>query len=475
MAQSEFVAVSDGGDTLCGLVDDGSVICNARTRVDNRTPAGLPPVTEVAAGLNSVCAVLSSGELTCWGSIAHGLLNHPTGQAPYRSVSISDSHACAINSTGAIDCWGFDRNDRLEAPEGDFVQLSLGVQQACAVDVNNRVACWGANDQGATDVPASLPDALKADASMGTSCALTTDREISCWGTPLAIPQGPFDDFQIEFQTICGLRSNGELSCAQTSFFGEGEVNEFSTPAGVRVSDYSVRGRRVCYVDDEGVIDCLGRSTQEIPVINGITPVPATTGLRADIYSLSAIELFWDAPRDAFNVAGHEIIRNGEVYAFTQNLSSFFIDDLVPGEAVTFSVQRVSVEDRRGAPSNSVSVNTDNNGAEGGSGGDVAAGDYQPPERPFEPTGLDAFVYGSTAIELVWDRVSSSQISGYEIRRDGEFIAFTNGVSFFEELAVGNKAFRYDVIPVNREDPSAFFGFSSITVGLGSASTGVCQ
>ena len=87
-AQSSFTAISYGGDTLCALVDDGSLICNARTKIENRTPAGLPPVTEVAAGLNAVCAILESGELTCWGQDGYGLLDFPTGNAPYRSVSI---------------------------------------------------------------------------------------------------------------------------------------------------------------------------------------------------------------------------------------------------------------------------------------------------------------------------------------------------------------------------------------------------
>lgn len=475
-AQSQFIDVAYGGDTICGLVDDGSLICNARTRVENRTPAGLPQVVDVAAGLNSVCAILEGGELTCWGNDVNGLLDFPTGDAPYHSVSISNSHACVINNADEVECWGLDRNDRLVAPEGSFQNLSLGVQQACAVDTNNRVSCWGANDQGATDVPNDLPDALMADSSFGTSCALTIDGNIECWGTPLATPQGNFLSMQVDNQTVCGLNTDQVLQCLKTRFVaGQVEnVQSFSSPDGISVSQFSFRGNGACYVTAEGELDCIGTVFQEIPVIEGNTPVPATTGLRADVNSATSLELFWDAPRDAFNVAGHEVIRNGEVYAFTQNASSFFIDDIMPGESLTFAVQRVSIEDRRGPASETIAVNGDGGGNGNGNGGGTNPSDYQPPTRPYEPTGLDAFVYGRTAIELIWDRVNTSEINGYEIRRDGVFVGFTNGTSFFEELSVSDKNYRYDVIPVNRDDPARTYGFSSITVGLGSADGGVC-
>ena len=64
-----------------------------------------------------------------------------------------------------------------------------------------------------------------------------------------------------------------------------------------------------------------------------------------------------------------------------------------------------------------------------------------------EPTGLQALLYGSNTVELIWDR-SISAPYGYEIRRDGEFIGFTQGVSFLDTSASSETNTRYDVIAV---------------------------
>jgi len=89
-------------------------------------------------------------------------------------------------------------------------------------------------------------------------------------------------------------------------------------------------------------------------------------------------------------------------------------------------------------------------------------------------TGLEASVFGETTVELIWDRVSSV-VTGYEIRRDGEFVGFSTGTSFLEEVpSSAGVLYRYDVIPVNQNDPTQFLGFASVSVGVGGAEPGVC-
>lgn len=198
--------------------------------------------------------------------------------------------------------------------------------------------------------------------------------------------------------------------------------------------------------------------------------VPATTGLRAEVYSDTTIELFWDAPRDAFNVAGFEIFRNGEVLTLTQNGSSYFIDDIDPGASTTFAVRRVSIEGATGPFSDDLIVLTGDSASNPGTGNS----NYQPPARQHEPANLEALVYGANALELVWDRASTFAINGYEIRRDGVYIGFTNGTSFYDETPDSDRVYRYDVIPVNRDDASAFFGFSSVNASLGGADAALC-
>jgi len=268
---------------------------------------------------------------------------------------------------------------------------------------------------------------------------------------------------------VCGIDTTGKLDCVFRTYSSSGSSPlDIAVPTTTGNSSLSMRGgSNGCYVTSVGELDCFGREVTNLPQLEDNMPVPETTGLRAEVYSDNTVELFWDAPRDAFNVAGFEIQRNGEVIALTQNGSSYIVDDMVPGEAATFAVRRVSIEGATGPFSESVEVTT------GGGSGPGTDG-YQPPERAFEPANLEALVYSSNALELIWDRAQTSAIDGYEIRRNGEFIGFTNGTSFYDEVTRTDIVYTYDVIPVNREDQSVFYGFSSVSVGLGGIEPGEC-
>ena len=478
-AQPAFTQVAFQRDVTCGIRDDGSVVCDAPLLLDQlRVPENLPPAQEISVARTAACVVLVDGGLQCWGRDDFGLTSPPSGGEPYSSVSISNTHGCVINRDNGIDCWGLPDNDRLQAPAGAYQQLTVGQQNGCAVDMNGTVACWGANDSGSTDVPVDLPAAQQVSASPVASCALLLDGSIQCWGRDVAIPvteayvavhanaRGGRGD-----AAVCGIRTNGTLDCAFTDLMGNqsSQITPDDPLTGLMVFDVSLSfssnsAQTFCYVETSGAIGCSGRTVPAVFTVEGDT-VPATTGLRADVYSSTTIELFWDAPRRAFVVAGHEIQRNGEVIAFTQNLSSYLVDDLVPGDSATFAVRQVSTDGATGAYSDSIVVTTDDL-----SGGAIAGPDnsgYQPPARPFEPAGVRAFVYGDMVAELIWDRPATSAITGYEIRRNGVFVGFTNGTSYLEELPSQDALYHYDIIPVNQNDDSVFYGFSSIDVEVG--------
>ena len=489
-AQSAFIDVEFGGNIICAIRDDNEAICNAKSNVAGRTPIDLPPVTDIASGNSVACAVLISGDLRCWGQDdGYGLLTPPTSGAPYKAVETDNTHSCAINRDNGIECWGLSSNDRLDAPAGAFQQISLSARHACALDVNGTVSCWGLNESGTSDVPADLPAAQKVTSGSTTSCALLLDGSIQCWGRPLPTPNsGPYLDLATSSSGtivngrggVCGIDTAGKLDCVFRNYQGSGATfplvfssTSAQVPTTLGNSNISMRGAtNGCFITSAGDIDCFGdRSVDNVPKLVGNDAVPATTGLRAEIYSDTTIELFWDAPRDAFNVAGFEIQRNGEVVAITQNGSSYIVDDIVPGALTNFAVRRVSINGNTGPFSDNINIIT------GGSttGPNNGSGDYEPPIRPFEPAALDALIYSSNTLELVWERASSSAIDGYEIRRDGVFIGFTSGTSYFEQALTPDRTYRYDVIPVNREDSSEFYGFSSITVNLGNAEPGVCN
>jgi hypothetical protein len=66
----------------------------------------------------SVCAVLTSGGVDCWGFTSAGLSTTPKAVPGFGSkkplirvravISDEDGSTCALLSTGGVDCWGED-------------------------------------------------------------------------------------------------------------------------------------------------------------------------------------------------------------------------------------------------------------------------------------------------------------------------------------------------------------------------------
>jgi alpha-tubulin suppressor-like RCC1 family protein len=88
--------------------------------------AGVPPTVVnvggtavgIAAGIIHTCALLSNGDVKCWGNNASGEVGDGTIStrtapgprvplaAPAVAVACGASHTCALLATGAVQCWG---------------------------------------------------------------------------------------------------------------------------------------------------------------------------------------------------------------------------------------------------------------------------------------------------------------------------------------------------------------------------------
>ena len=142
---------------------------------------GTVTLAVIAAGGMHTCALLSTGNIRCWGLGAHGQLGYGNGnsigdnEVPSAAgdVSVGGSvlqiapggyHTCALLSTGAVKCWGDNANgelgygdttDRL-APTSSTVNLSgvtvyqiaAGRNHTCVLLNTDRARCWGYNGYG---------------------------------------------------------------------------------------------------------------------------------------------------------------------------------------------------------------------------------------------------------------------------------------------------------------------------------------
>ena len=158
---------------------------------DNELPSSKPvvslggSVTQLSAGMYHTCAVLSTGIVRCWGRNVDGQLglghytdigdNEPVlnastvdvGGSKVLQVSADDGHTCALLSTGDVKCWGLNGNGQLGQGNTPTVprtntpgtatvnldgnsayQITTGGQTSCALLANGKARCWGRNDKG---------------------------------------------------------------------------------------------------------------------------------------------------------------------------------------------------------------------------------------------------------------------------------------------------------------------------------------
>eukprot|EP00004_Rigifila_ramosa_P017730 TRINITY_DN4344_c0_g1_i2.p1 TRINITY_DN4344_c0_g1~~TRINITY_DN4344_c0_g1_i2.p1 ORF type:complete len:2179 (-),score=456.78 TRINITY_DN4344_c0_g1_i2:43-6579(-) len=198
-------SIAAGSSHACLLSTAGQVACwgynyfgqlgigsssGANATIGNQ-PGEMPPrasriggsAVAVVCGFNYVCAVLSSGEVKCWGEGINGALgvgstsNIGDAQAemPPGSISFGSSAAvrtlhpgnsmnCALLETGDATCWGSNGNEALglvgviieKSPPASAVPLgtskihtlAASALSLCGLETDGGVKCWGDNQDG---------------------------------------------------------------------------------------------------------------------------------------------------------------------------------------------------------------------------------------------------------------------------------------------------------------------------------------
>jgi hypothetical protein len=211
----------DGQGACSFRCNTGFSDCNGNTAdgCERTGPCMAIAKPKVAPGDDFTCAITSTGGVACWGANDRGQLgrgntsNNETNKVALAGVSgavqiaAGKYHACALLSNGQVKCWGEGGSGQLgdggstrrTSPVvvsnlNDALWIAAGQFHTCAVRMSGAAVCWGEGGQGqlghggtgdkALPEPvATITDAAQIAAGKETTCVLRNNGRVACWGT----------------------------------------------------------------------------------------------------------------------------------------------------------------------------------------------------------------------------------------------------------------------------------------------------
>ena len=145
----------------------------------------------------------------------------PAGSFPGTYTHVSRlGGVCAVQTSGALSCWASSDDNLASVPAGAFVEVAIGESAACARRADRSVACWGRGRKRAPGLRLREPD------RRGLLLLRAGDRRSRgrVLGAPLPgrevvqVISGPFVAVDTGRFFACGLRPDGSVSCWSASF-----------------------------------------------------------------------------------------------------------------------------------------------------------------------------------------------------------------------------------------------------------------
>ena len=236
-----------GGHYTCAILDDASVKCwgqndqgqlgigstsNTNTPTTINTLGSGRTAVSLATAFDSVCALLDDGSVKCWGSdfdgqLGNGGTNADLSSPPSSAINLGTSrtakaitggefHFCAILDDDSIKCWGQGTDGKLgtgstgdrstpTSTSGSFasgryaVAIDAGYDHTCVLLDNGDMTCWGSDADGQLGNGASSSSTVSSLSSniisLGTgrtaisisaggthTCAQLDNGQLKCWG-----------------------------------------------------------------------------------------------------------------------------------------------------------------------------------------------------------------------------------------------------------------------------------------------------
>jgi alpha-tubulin suppressor-like RCC1 family protein len=235
--------------------------------------AACADVVDIAIGVNHACAVIRDGAVKCWGSNAYGKLGDGTtdtratpagvlglgGSAT--QVAAGTDHTCALVTAGRVKCWGSNAHGQLG--DGSYsdrplpadvaglaaaVAIAAGGHRSCALLADGQVLCWG----WAYAVFLNCPGPCRADITSYPSPV-----PVPGFTQMRAISAGVVTDHAIvrPYLTLCGLGADGIGRCTGRFDWPAARYDLFP---GVKA--IATGGNHACMALASGQVRCTGEN-----------------------------------------------------------------------------------------------------------------------------------------------------------------------------------------------------------------------
>jgi len=230
---NDIISISAGRFHTCALTSSGDVFCwgqNTKGQLgDGTTTRSSIPVkigfsnktiVQISSGIAHTCAISSDGEAFCWGANGSGQLGDGTTiqrlipttvsgmSSGFKSISSGLDHTCALVTNGDLKCWGSNEEGQLGdgtttrrlTPTNvtglteNIIKVSSGYVYTCAVNKSGGVLCWGRNRSGQigdgtttnrwqpVGVNGLTSGIVAISSGQDFSCAVMSDSGVKCWG-----------------------------------------------------------------------------------------------------------------------------------------------------------------------------------------------------------------------------------------------------------------------------------------------------
>lgn len=495
------LVLKDGKVFGCGYNSNGEIGIDNKNYYDRweiksliEIP-GLSGVRSVATGQYHSLAVKNDGTVWAWGDNWDSQLGDGTNQDRYQPVKVKGltgiieisagyDFSMALKNDGTVWVWGDNSNGVLGVEYDsiniasepvqvkgleDVVAIAAGQYHCVALKRDGTVWTWGANWSGALGdgtydsrhtpgMVQSMTDVKSIAAGYCTSIVLKNDGTVWAWGANWdgQLGNGTTESSNVpvkvqeltdvvyiaaDYEHVLAVKNDGTAWAWGYNGYGQlgdGTTEESSLPVRVKdlenIKAVAAGQYHSIALDRDGNFWAwggndygqLGQGNEE----NALVPVMLSSdaeppSIPSDVKITAAgdkVCVSWKESSDNCFVLGYQVYRNNEIVASVD--SRLYIDlDIVPG--AEYKVKAYDASGNISEASNPVVLDN---------------------ESPTVPANLKAIASTTTTVTLFWDASKdNTEVAGYEIYRDGEFLTTSETNSFTDTGLTPDKSYTYAI------------------------------